>query len=125
MPTIFNIYSEKEIEEKIKLICNLIEKKLKDVEILNKLDFEFKEKLLSIARARIKNEREHEKFIDAKYFNEADLRFSTPKIIADYRANKLKCNKIADLCSGIGMQASAFTKTSKEVFANAFARPLK
>ena len=44
-------------------------------------------------------------------------RFATPEIIADYRAKRLRCNKIADLCCGIGGQTIGFSKTCKEVVA--------
>jgi 16S rRNA G966 N2-methylase RsmD len=56
------------------------------------------------------------KFIgNIKHFNQEDLRFATPVIVADYRAERLKCNKIIDLCSGIGIQAGAFAKTCGQV----------
>lgn len=54
---------------------------------------------------------------NVKYFNKEDLRFATPLVIANYRAKRLKCNKIVDLCSGIGIQSGAFAKTCKEVYA--------
>ena len=54
---------------------------------------------------------------NVKHFNEEDLRFATPIDVANYRAKRLKCNRIVDLCSGIGIQAGAFAKTCKEVLA--------
>lgn len=48
-------------------------------------------------------------------FDAEDLRFATPKIVADYRAKKLRCEIIADLGSGVGMQSFAFAKTCKKV----------
>lgn len=118
METIFDVYSKEEIEVKINEIRGLIQNGYKDDEILAKIDFQLKEELLSIARARIKEEKDFGKNIgDAKYYNSDDLRFSTPIVVAEYRAKRMKCNKIVDLCSGIGVQANAFAKKIKEVYA--------
>jgi len=46
-----------------------------------------------------------------------DLRWATPEIVADYRAERLKCGIIADLGCGIGFQAFAFAKTCTKVYA--------
>jgi len=54
---------------------------------------------------------------NAKHFEEEDLRFATPVNVAKYRADRLKCKKIVDLCSGIGIQAGAFAKTCGSVLA--------
>lgn len=53
---------------------------------------------------------------NVKYFSEDDLRFATPVDVADFRARRLKCRVIVDLCSGIGIQSGAFAKTCKEVY---------
>lgn len=53
---------------------------------------------------------------NVKDFSKEDLRFATSKEVADYRAKRLKCNRIVDLCSGIGIQSDAFAKTCKEVY---------
>ena len=45
------------------------------------------------------------------------LRVATPSIVAKYRAKRLACNKIVDLCAGIGGQTIEFAKTCKEVIA--------
>ncbi|MEK6967187.1 MAG: class I SAM-dependent methyltransferase [Nanoarchaeota archaeon] len=45
------------------------------------------------------------------------LRIATPTIVAKYRAKRLACNKIVDLCAGIGGQTIEFAKTCKEVIA--------
>src|SRR3989344_5289676 len=50
-----------------------------------------------------------------KHFNEEDVRFATPKEVAEYRANRLKCSRIVDLCCGIGVQTGAFAKTCEQV----------
>lgn len=72
---------------------------------------------LIIAKARKRAHESKSKFIDLVYFNLEDLRFSTPKRVADYRAKRLSCTRIADLCCGIGSQSIAFSKTCKEVLA--------
>jgi 16S rRNA G966 N2-methylase RsmD len=117
MKTIFDVYTKDEIEEKLDYIYNLISKKFSDNQILKKIDCEFGSELLSIVKARLRSASEIEKDIGegVLYYNEEDLRFSTPEIIADFRANKLKCNKIVDLCSGIGIQSGAFSLTCGRV----------
>lgn len=45
-----------------------------------------------------------------------DLRFATPKIVADWRAERLKCNTIADIGCGIGFQSFAFAERCKNVY---------
>lgn len=45
------------------------------------------------------------------------LRFATPASVALYRAERLKCNIIADIGCGIGGQAMAFAKICKKVIA--------
>jgi len=45
------------------------------------------------------------------------LRFATPEIVADYRAEKLKCNKLVEIGAGIGGQTFAFAKVCKKVLA--------
>jgi hypothetical protein len=51
-----------------------------------------------------------------KHFSSDDLRFATPVEVASYRARRLKCKVIVDLCSGIGIQSGAFAKTCGEVY---------
>jgi len=45
------------------------------------------------------------------------LRFATPAIIASYRAEKLKCEKLVEIGAGIGGQTFAFAKTCKKILA--------
>jgi 16S rRNA G966 N2-methylase RsmD len=118
MKTIFDSYSQEKIEETLMQIEIWIEDKFKDYEIIKKLNCDHSNELLSIAKARIISETDFSKNIgNLCYFNEEDLRFSTPEIIADYRAKKLKCKKIVDLCSGIGSQTIAFSKYCDSVLA--------
>lgn len=67
-----------------------------------------------LARARVKG---REKFKDAPklFFNLSDLRFATPDSVADYRAKRLKCPIIVDLCAGVGMQSIAFARECDSV----------
>ena len=44
-------------------------------------------------------------------------RFATPEVVARYRAERLACDTILDLCSGFGFQSFAFAKTCKQVIA--------
>ncbi len=46
-----------------------------------------------------------------------DKRFATPKNAALHRAERLACNTIIDLCSGLGFQSFAFAQTCKNVVA--------
>lgn len=122
MTNIFEKYSKERIEQVINLINSLLEKKISDKEILEKLNLELKEnshlkeEFLDIAKARKRAQESKSKFVEAKYFNSNDLRFSTPKEVADYRAKRLKCNIIIDLCSGIGIQSFSFSKQCKKVY---------
>jgi len=45
------------------------------------------------------------------------IRFATPKEVATYRAEKLKCNVLVELGAGIGGQTIAFSKKCKKVIA--------
>jgi SAM-dependent methyltransferase len=46
-----------------------------------------------------------------------DLRWATNELVANHRAERLKCETIADIGCGIGLQSMAFAKTCKKVFA--------
>lgn len=51
-----------------------------------------------------------------KYDSE-DFRFATPKIVADYRAKRLKCDTLLEIGAGVGFQTVAFAKKCKKVYA--------
>lgn len=72
---------------------------------------EFFQELYDIAKARVRNEKTALKLI----FNQQDLRFATPQIVAQYRAKRLSCDVLIELCSGVGLQAIEFAKTCKKV----------
>lgn len=100
------------IEKMIELIRsgnhqNVIGRKFPE---MNKEEFE---ELFSIAKARVQNK----KLPDNFFFSEDDLRFATNWEVAEYRAEKMKCDTIIDLCCGIGIQSIAFAKTCKKVIA--------
>ena len=50
-------------------------------------------------------------------FSAEDLRFATPEIVAEYRAERITGKIIADLCCGIGSQSIAFAKKFSKVYA--------
>lgn len=86
--------------------------------MLSIVKFLSKEELTSIERAKARSEKDPYKNVGKlKYFNEDDLRFSTPEKVADLQAKRLKCKRIVDLCSGIGVQAFAFSQTCEKVLA--------
>jgi len=51
------------------------------------------------------------------FFEPEDIRWATPEIVANYRAQRLKCNIIIDLGCGIGFQTFAFAQTCQKVYA--------
>ncbi len=54
---------------------------------------------------------------DKLALTQAEKRFATPEIVANYRAERLACDTIIDLCSGLGFQSFSFAKTCKRVIA--------
>lgn len=50
-------------------------------------------------------------------FTADDIRWATPEIVAQYRAQRLACNTIVDIGCGIGFQSFAFATTCKKVYA--------
>ncbi|MBI1968696.1 class I SAM-dependent methyltransferase, partial [Candidatus Woesearchaeota archaeon] len=53
----------------------------------------------------------------ALHYTAEDIRVGTSQLVAEYRAERLKCDTIADLGCGVGFQSFAFAKTCKKVFA--------
>ena len=51
------------------------------------------------------------------YSDKDGIRFATPKIIAQYRAKRLKCKQLADISCGIGGQTIFFAKECDIVYA--------
>lgn len=76
----------------------------------------FDEETFELAKARIKGKEKHPK-AEKLFMNLDDLRWATPYVIAEYRAKRLSCKKIADLGCGVGFQTFSFAKHSKKVIA--------
>ncbi len=51
------------------------------------------------------------------YSDKDGIRFATPKIVAQYRAKRLKCKRLADISCGIGGQTIFFAKECDFVYA--------
>jgi SAM-dependent methyltransferase len=51
------------------------------------------------------------------FYSEEDLRWATNEFVAKHRAERLRCDTIADLGCGIGFQALTFAKTCNKVMA--------
>lgn len=114
MPSIFDKYNDEKLSEILVIITLHLAENRSKQHILKELKCE--EELYSIAKARTKG-LDKNKNAGKLYFNEDDLRFATPEIVADYRASRLQCNVIADLGCSIGFQTFAFAKTCKKVYA--------
>ncbi|MBN1793259.1 class I SAM-dependent methyltransferase [Candidatus Woesearchaeota archaeon] len=52
---------------------------------------------------------------DKLEFRKEDLRWATNEAVADWRAERLKCERIADVGCGIGLQAFSFAKKCRHV----------
>ena len=78
------------------------------------------DEMISIAKAQIKAEELFDKGFKM-LINQDDLRFATPSIIGDYRAERILKQvgktKVVDLCSGVGSQTISFAKQHKHVLA--------
>ena len=86
---------------------------LKDIRNRLKVDDEYLNELIEIAKCRI---RAKNKFtIHNLYFDNYGLRYSTPELIGRYRAERIKGFRIADLSCGVGLQAIFYSFTNKEV----------
>ena len=55
--------------------------------------------------------------VEKMRYEPEDFRFATPKIVADYRAKRLKCDTLCEIGSGVGFQTIAFAKSCKKVYA--------
>ncbi len=115
MATIFDLYSRGEIEQVISGMCVLIEQGVEKTEILGQFEKDMAEEIYDLAEARIKAR--FKGLPDNLYYNPEDLRFATPKVVADYRAKRLKCGTIVDLGCSVGMQSIAFAKQCNKVLA--------
>lgn len=97
---------------------SLIQKGLKKNQIVHKVKGELLSPgdIYEVAKYRIKAKEKFGELADKLYFDEWGLRYSTPKLIAQYRAEKLKCNTITDISCGVGAQLIFFAKTCDKVY---------
>lgn len=88
----------------------LIQNGLKKNQIVHKVKGELlpPEDIYEVAKYRIKAKEKFGDLADKLYFDEWGLRYSTPRLIAQYRAERLKCNTIADISCGVGAQLLFF-----------------
>jgi 16S rRNA G966 N2-methylase RsmD len=113
MQMIFDVYLQEEIEQLISEVESLLRKGYDINKVKEEVVVECFEELLSITKARMKNDKTKEKL----YMTLEDLRFATHETVADYRASKLKCGTIIDVGCGIGLQSIAFSRTCSKVIA--------
>ena len=97
-----------EVEETVGLICRGYKREV----ILNKIQkIHFnKERLFEIAKCRIKARKKFGELTNKLFFDEEGLRYATLPVVARYRAERLKCKRIADVSCGGGIQLIFFSK---------------
>lgn len=110
-----------EEESLIKKVTQLIRKGYSKEKILRKLKTKKKlllspEDIYEVARNRIKAKEKFGELADKLFFDEIGLRYSTPRLIARYRAERLKCDTIADISCGIGAQLISFAEVCEKVY---------
>lgn len=116
MKTVLEIYSEKELEENLAEIDSLLEAGADREQIYERVPLEGIDELIEIARARVRGLEKHP-YADRLIFNLSDLRWATPKVVADWRAARVACPVIADIGCGVGFQSFAFAERCKKVIA--------
>ena len=99
------------MNEKIDKIVDLIRRGYHRNYILNKVK---NSQLFEIAKCRIKAREKYGELANKLFFDENGLRYSTPPIIAEYRAKRLKDDVIADISCGVGLQLIYFAMVAKE-----------
>ncbi|HID42221.1 MAG TPA: SAM-dependent methyltransferase, partial [Archaeoglobaceae archaeon] len=65
---------------------------------------------------RIKAKEKFGELSDKLFFDDTGLRYSTPKLIAEYRAERLKCDTMADISCGVGAQLLFFARVCRKVY---------
>ena len=105
-----------EIEREIEKVVELIRKGYQRDFIKGRIGNVYfsKDKILEIAKCRIKARKKFGRMAEKLFFDEEGLRYATPPEIADYRAKRLNGNAIADICCGVGLQLIYFSKYSKK-----------
>jgi len=104
---------DKEVRKALKLIRKGYQKDY-IMEKIKAIEFS-KEKVYEMAKCRIKAKEKFGEMAEKLFFDEEGLRYSTPPIVAEYRAKRLKCKSIADISCGVGIQLSYFAKFSKAI----------
>ncbi len=97
---------------------SLIQEGLKKNQIVHKVKGEFlsPDDIYEVAKYRIKAKEKFGELADKLYFDEWGLRYSTPKSIAHYRAERLKCKTIADISCGVGAQLVFFAEVCDKAY---------
>ena len=100
--------------EEIDKVIKLIRKGYQREYILKKINEKYfsKQKIFEIAKCRIKARKKFGEMASFLFFDEEGLRYSTPPVIAEYRAKRLKSHVIADISCGVGCQLIYFSKYS-------------
>lgn len=70
-----------------------------------------------ITEARLRNKKIRKSSYENLFMNLEDLRFATNEEVAKYRAERLKCDTLVEIGSGIGLQTIEFSKQCKKVYA--------
>lgn len=68
------------------------------------------EEIYEVARNRIRAKEKFGSLNSRLFFDDTGLRYSTPAIVAEYRAKRLKCDSIADISCGVGAQLIFFAR---------------
>lgn len=74
------------------------------------------EDIFEVAHCRIRAGEKFGNLAENLFFDEDGLRYSTPRIVAEYRAKRLNCETIADISCGVGAQLIFFAKHCKKVY---------
>ena len=111
----------REIERIIERIVNLIRRGYSRGKILSEMvedtSIFSREKLFEMARCRMRSREKFGELGERLFLDEESLRYSTPPLIADYRARRLEGDIIADISCGAGIQAIYFAMRSGKVIA--------
>lgn len=104
-----------EIDKEVKKAVKLIRKGYQREFILEKIKERVfsKEKIFEMAKCRIKAKKKFGELANKLFFDEEGLRYSTPPIIAEYRAKRIDGNSITDVSCGVGIQLIYFSKKAK------------
>lgn len=110
-----------EMNSIIERIVNLIRKGYSRGKIVSEMiedvDIFSREMLFEIAKCRIEAKEKFGELSSKLFFDEDGLRYSTPPIVAGYRAKRLMSDTVADVSCGVGIQALYFAMKSERVIA--------